>query len=176
MHETTPRTVPELPSGWRIRPIQPEDDAVMAVVIREVMTEFGAVGEGFSIEDPEVDGMSAAYAPATSAYFVVTFEDRVQGGAGIGPLEGADADVCELKKMYVRPLARGKGVGRALLSLCLEAARVRGFRRCYLETLTGMEGAQRLYEAAGFGTIDAPLGNTGHFGCNRWYTKEISDR
>jgi len=45
-----------------LRRIEPGDDPAMGAVIREVMTEFGAVGSGFSIEDPEVDAMSAAYA------------------------------------------------------------------------------------------------------------------
>ena len=43
-----------------IRPIAPTDDAAMAAIIRAVMPEFGASGDGFAINDPEVDWMSRA--------------------------------------------------------------------------------------------------------------------
>ena len=58
-------------SDYVIRPIAPGDDAAMASVIRTVMPEFGAVGSGFAISDPEVDWMSRAYSEPRCAYFVV---------------------------------------------------------------------------------------------------------
>ena len=156
-----------------IRPIAQTDDAAMAQVIRTVMPEFGAVGEGFAINDPEVDWMSRAYAGTRSAYFVVEHGGRVCGGGGIAPLEGGDADVCELRKMYFLPELRGLGAGTALMVECLDAARERGFARCYLETLHGMDAAMRLYERHGFSRIAAPMGATGHGGCNTFYLLEL---
>src|SRR5207342_3832387 len=47
--------------AWRIRPIEARDDANVAAIIRTVMPEFGATGDGFSINDPEVDWMQRAY-------------------------------------------------------------------------------------------------------------------
>lgn len=153
-----------------IRPIQPSDDAAMAMVIRRVMPEFGAVGCGFAINDPEVDWLSRAYAAARSAYFVVCDgAGTVLGGGGIAPLEGGDAATCELRKMYFLPQARGQGAGTALMGRCLIAARDLGFTQCYLETLAGMDAAIRLYERSGFVRIDAALGATGHGGCNTFY-------
>lgn len=156
-----------------IRPITPADDAAMAAVIRSVMTEYGASGEGFSIHDPEVDHMAEAYAGLRAAYFVVTDGPRVVGGGGIAHLDGGDADVCELKKMYFLPEARGAGMGRALLARCLDAARERGYTHCYLETMSSMPEARRLYERAGFAEIDAPMGATGHFACDAWYVQTL---
>ena len=158
---------------FRIRPIEARDDAAMAGIIRAVMPEFGAVGAGFAINDPEVDWMSRAYAQPRSAYFVVEVEGVVLGGGGVAPLEGGDADTCELRKMYFLPQARGLGAGSALMATCLEAARGFGFRRCYLETLCGMDAAMRLYERSGFARIPAPLGATGHGGCNTFYLREL---
>jgi N-acetylglutamate synthase-like GNAT family acetyltransferase len=152
-----------------IRPIRPEDDAAVAAIIRDVMASFGATGPGYSSSDAEVDAMSAAYDGARAACFVIEEDGRVVGCGAIGPLEGADAGTCELRKMYLLPAARGRGLGRQLLDRCLAAARGRGYRRCYLETLSAMDAAQALYAQAGFARLDAPLGSTGHSGCNRHY-------
>ena len=137
------------------------------------MPEFGATGSGFAISDPEVDWMSRAYAAPRHAYFVVERDGRVLGGAGVAPLAGGDADVCELRKMYFLPEARGSGAGAAMMARCLDAARASGFTRCYLETLTGMDAAMRLYERSGFRRIDTAMGATGHGGCNRFYLLDL---
>jgi putative acetyltransferase len=156
-----------------IRPIESRDNAAVARIIRMVMPEFGADGPGFAIHDTEVDAMFEAYARPRSAYFVVEREGQVIGGGGVAPLEGGDADVCELRKMYFLPEARGIGAGSAMMLRCLDAARAYGFRRCYLETLTGMDAAQALYRRHGFKTLCAPLGGTGHFSCDQFYIREI---
>jgi putative acetyltransferase len=161
------------PTGYTIRPIEPRDDAAIARIIRSVMPEFGACGSGFAINDPEVDWMHRAYAAPRSAYFVVEVDGDAVGGGGVAPLEGGDADTCELRKMYFLPRARGLGAGAAVMEASLEKARSFGFRRCYLETLTGMDAAMRLYERNGFRRIDAPLGATGHGGCDVWYLKDL---
>lgn len=158
----------------KLRPIQPKDDAAVAGVIRTVMPEFGASGPGFAIHDPEVNGMSAAYARPGRAYFVV--EDasgRVLGGAGIAPLDGGEPGVCELRKMYFLREARGRGVGEKLLRHCLEFARAAGYQLCYLETLKGMDQAQKLYRKVGFEPLCGPMGSTGHFGCDHWYALKL---
>jgi len=158
---------------FAIRPIEPRDDAAIAAVIRTVMPEFGAGGAGFAIHDAEVGSMSAAYARPRCAYLVVEVDGEVLGGGGIAPLEGGDADICELRKMYFRPALRGLGAGRALIERCLDAARAADFSRCYLETLTGMDAAQRLYAANGFEQIPDALGATGHFSCDRFYLRNL---
>jgi putative acetyltransferase len=75
--------------------------------------------------------------------------------------------------MYFLPALRGRGAGRAAITRCLDAARAFGFGRCYLETLTGMDAAQKLYLANGFRRIDGAMGATGHHGCNRFYLREL---
>jgi putative acetyltransferase len=166
-------------STFRIRPIEARDDAAIAAIIRSVMPEFGASGCGFAINDPEVDWMHRAYAEPRSAYFVIERNDAsghpvVEGGGGIAPLSGGDSSICELRKMYFLPSLRGLGAGAALMTRCLDAARECGFQRCYLETLTGMDAAMRLYERSGFRRIDAPMGATGHGGCNTFYLRELA--
>jgi GNAT superfamily N-acetyltransferase len=153
-----------------IRHIRPEDDVALSRIIREVMSEFEAVGEGFSVDDPEVSAMYDAYAGPRHAYFVAERNGAVAGGSGIGPLVAAGPEVCELRKMYLLADARGQGVGRRLLEACLEAARERDYRSCYLETMANMDMAKKLYESVGLRPLEAPMGDTGHFGCDRWYS------
>ena len=160
-------------SRFTIRTIKASDDAAMANVIRTVMPEFGAVGDGFAINDPEVDWLSKAYSEPRCAYFVVTVDDVVLGGGGVAPLLGGDGDTCELRKMYFLPSLRGLGAGSAMMRQCLAFAREAGYRQCYLETLTVMDQAQALYEHSGFKRIPAALGDTGHFACNRFYLLDL---
>lgn len=160
--------------NYQIRPISRTDDPRMAQIIRTVMPEFGADGPGFAIHDAEVDAMSTSYSAPRCAYFVVEVDGVVQGGGGIAPLGGADEATCELRKMYFMPAIRGIGAGHALMQRCLDFARSAGFARCYLETLTGMTGAQALYERVGFQRLPAALGATGHFGCNRFYALALT--
>lgn len=159
--------------AFQIRPITPDDNAAMAAIIRTVMPEFGADGPGFAIHDAEVDTMCEAYAVPGRSYFVVERDGRVIGGAGIAPLDGGDPDVCELRKMYFLREARGIGAGTAMMQRCLDAARAHGFARCYLETLTGMDQAQALYLRSGFKRLEAPMGGTGHFSCDRFFALDL---
>jgi len=156
-----------------IRPIHREDNAAAARIIRDVMTEYGAVGCHFSIADPEVDAMCEAYPPPKAAFYVVERSGRVLGCGGMGPLAGGPPGVCELRKMYFLPELRGAGAGTRLLGLILDAARRAGYDRCYLESLGTMTEARRLYLKHGFRAIDAPLGNTGHSGCNAWMVRDL---
>lgn len=152
-----------------VRAIEARDDAAIAAMIRIVMPEFGAVGDGFALSDPEVDWMSRAYSAPRSAYFVVELDGQVAGGAGVAPLEGGDADTCELRKMYFLQELRGRGVGTDVMRVCLDAARNFGFKRCYLETLRGMDAAMALYTRSGFVRIEERMGATGHGGCDCFY-------
>jgi len=156
-----------------LRPIEPRDDAAVAAIIRSVMPAFGADGPGFAIHDAEVGAMCAAYRQPGCAYFVWEEGGAVIGGAGVAPLAGGDGRTCELRKMYFLPEARGRGLGEALLRQCLTTARLLGYGRVYLETLTGMDAAQRLYVRLGFLPLPGPEGTTGHHGCNRFYALDL---
>jgi putative acetyltransferase len=155
------------------RSIQASDNAQMAAIIRQVMTEYGAVGPGFSINDPEVDAIADNYQEPTSVYWVVAEGDKVLGGGGIGPLAGGDTTVCELKKMYFLPELRGKGLGVKILQILLDEARRLGYKICYLETLNRMNEAAGLYQKMGFQRIPKPMGNTGHNSCDSFYALDL---
>jgi putative acetyltransferase len=117
--------------------------------------------------------MCEAYPAPEAAFYVVERDGRVLGCGGMGPLTGGPPGVCELRKMYFLPELRGAGLGSRLLLLILDAARAAGYDRCYLESLGSMREARRLYLRHGFEVIDAPLGNTGHSGCNSWMVRDL---
>jgi putative acetyltransferase len=163
-------------SAYAVRPISTRDKAGAANLIRTVMPEFGAKGPGFAILDPEVDDMHAAYRGKRFGYWVVTNEgDAVVGGGGFAPLIGGDDDTCELRKMYFLPELRGLGMGQEMLERCMEGARKAGFAKMYLETLGNMTQARALYERNGFERLSGPMGTTGHFGCNAFYARHLTD-
>ena len=151
-----------------------EDNPAVSQVIRTVMTEFNCVGEGYSINDPEVDDMFSAYSQARAGFFVLNDEEEhIAGVGGYAPLAGGDGTTCELRKMYLLPAARGQGAGRRLLEHCLQAAAADGYSRMYLETVAGMTDAAALYARNGFMTLSAPLGHTGHCSCDRYMVREL---
>lgn len=159
--------------GLQIRLIEPGDNGAVAGIIRLVMTEFNAVGCGYSISDAEVDDMFTAYSTGNSAFYVVTLNDKLLGCGGFGRLKGAGPETCELRKMYFKSELRGLGVGTKLLQICLQEARNMGYQRCYLETMGGMKQAQRLYGKHGFKVLDQPMGDTGHSSCETWMARDL---
>ncbi|MCB9316867.1 MAG: GNAT family N-acetyltransferase [Lewinellaceae bacterium] len=149
-------------STLRLRPIRPEDNARVAHIIRTVMTEYGAVGEGYSIQDPEVDAMFEAYDHPRAYFLVLEKPDgEIVGCGGIAPLRGGDPDTCELKKMYFFPDARGQGMGRKLVSVLEAEARARNFRYMYLETIQAMQEANLAWQTPGIRSTIRPQVATG---------------
>ena len=160
-------------TSHQIRLIRPEDNPAVARIIRKVMTEFGAVGCGFPIEDTEVDAMFEAYPAPGCAFFVIENEGRLLGCGGVGPLAGGKPGMSELRKMYFLDELRGSGLGTRLLEMILDAARDAGYSSCYLETMDNMSRARKLYLNYGFRPIENPLGNTGHGSCNRFMVRDL---
>ena len=153
--------------GLTIRSLQPEDEAAIAQVIRDVSAEHGlTAAKGYGVADPGLDHLYPLYQGAGRAYWVITDpQGKILGGGGIAPLQGAKESVCELQKMYFLPQLRGKGLGRRLIHQALAFARESGYRSCYLETTAVLDRATHLYQQLGFYHLTSPLGNTGHCGC-----------
>ncbi|MGL5471451.1 MAG: bifunctional helix-turn-helix transcriptional regulator/GNAT family N-acetyltransferase [Shewanella sp.] len=152
-------------SGCIIRVASATDDAAIAQVIRDVSAEYGLTADkGYSVADPTLDCLSQIYSQVGAQYWVVEYEGRVVGGAGIAPLAN-NAGICELQKMYFIPEIRGKGLAKRLALLALDFARQTGYQSCYLETTAILKEALKLYEHLGFYPLSAPLGNTGHDAC-----------
>ena len=148
-----------------IRPIEKKDNPEIAKVIRSVLVDYGVPKVGTAYADAALDCMLETYKNDKAAYFVVEENNEVIGGGGIAQLDNYDGNVCELQKMYFLPIARGRGLGTQMIDLCLKEAKKLGYEKCYLETMSYMEAAQKLYKRYGFEYLDGPLGDTGHYSC-----------
>lgn len=156
-----------------IRKIQLKDNAVLASIVRASLAEFGANKPGTVFFDDTTDHLYEMFQQPGSTYFVAEENGQVLGGAGIYPSEGLPAQTCELVKMYLRPEARGKGLGKLLINRCLEFAKGYGYLQVYIETMPELRKAVSIYEKFGFEYLNGPLGNTGHFGCDVWMLKKM---
>lgn len=156
-----------------IRPIQPADNPDLALIVRNTLSEFGAANPGTVYFDPTTDALFELFQAQRAAYFVAEADGKILGGGGIYPTEGLPEDTCELVKMYLLPEARGIGLGRALIEKCLEVAKENGFQQVYLETLDELHLALKIYAKFGFQYLNAPMGNSKHFGCGLWMLKKL---
>ncbi len=156
-----------------IRPILKKDNPHIAKVIRKVLIDFGVPKVGTAYEDVTLDSLYEVYQKPQSIYFIIELNGKVLGGGGVSQLDNCDENICELQKMYFLKEARGLGLGSQMINKCLQKAKGFMFDKCYLETMTYMNAAQKLYLKNGFNYIDGPLGNTGHYSCPVHMIKEL---
>ncbi|HZG23144.1 MAG TPA: GNAT family N-acetyltransferase [Chitinophagaceae bacterium] len=156
-----------------IRQILPSDDPVLAIIIRETLTEFGLNKPGTVYSDETTDHLFELFKRDRAVYYVATKNNEVLGGAGIFPSTGLPEHVCELVKMYLIKSARGMGLGKKLVNKCFDFAKRNNYSTIYIETMPELMDAIAMYRKFGFEDLHAPLGNTGHYGCEVWMKKEI---
>ena len=95
----------------------------------------------------ELDSLPGAYGPPTGALLLAREKEQVIGCVGLRAIEPG---VCEMKRLYLRSEARGKGLGMALCQAVIERARSLGYNRMKLDTVSKLEKAIELYRSLGF--------------------------
>ncbi len=160
-------------SNINIRLIEPSDNKKLAIIIRNALTEFNANRPGTVYFDESTDHLYELFKTGNGIYKVALMNEEIVGGGGIFPTAGLDADTCELVKMYLAPMARGKGLGKILMQECLNTALEAGYKKVYLETMPELVIAVPMYEKFGFNYLKGPIGNSGHNGCDIWMLKVL---
>jgi ribosomal protein S18 acetylase RimI-like enzyme len=123
--------------------------------VRELFLEYaGSLSfshcfEGF---DEEVSALPGVYAPPGGA---IALAESAGRALGVVALRHLTDSVCEMKRLYVRPEARGAGIGRGLAEAIMTAARQAGYRTVRLNTHDMMSSAIALYRDLGFVEIQA---------------------
>ena len=124
---------------------------------REIFREYAAgldVDLCFQNFDAELASLPGAYDGPRGALLLASVDGEIAGCCALRPLDTVDyPNACEMKRLYVRPAFRGRGLGRHLAEAILDAARVSGYHSVLLDTLTDMEAARLLYEDLGFKPI-----------------------
>lgn len=156
-----------------IRPFRREDNDEIVSIVKAVMTEFEADPKTTVLGDPRLLTMYDNYGEEGAAYFIAEMNGEIAGGAGIKKLDGGDGSICELQRMFLLPPARGKGIGKELMIKCIDKARKKGYKTIYLESLSQMHNAVKLYTSFGFERVPRALGDTGHGGCNVFMVLDI---
>ena len=98
----------------------------------------------------ELAGLPGDYAAPQGCLLLAWEGDQVAGCVALRKIEG---EICEMKRLYVRPVFRNRGVGKCLARTIIAEARDRGYVRMRLDTVPAMKEAQDLYESLGFKRI-----------------------
>lgn len=167
-------------NGYEI--VQVDHEPALIEASRAIFREYAASIEhvaGCSLQyqrfEDELAGLPGRYAPPGGRIFLARERGSgtVVGCVALRALPEVGEGVCELKRMYVVPSARGRGLGAALVDSVVKAARGIGYRTMKLDTSSTMAEAQRLYERKGF----VPCGayNADPEPGTRWYERGLGD-
>lgn len=146
----------------------PVDDPTAATLLDEYFTSrelgFTTHPGGYRIVHPD----PALFTPPAGVFLIARADDDAP--VGCGGIRMLDADRAEVKHLWVRPEARGTGLGRALLTELEDRARAFGARRVVLDTNESLEAAQRMYRTGGYADIPPYNDNPN---ATHWFAKDL---
>ncbi|MCJ8154404.1 GNAT family N-acetyltransferase [Chryseobacterium sp. SSA4.19] len=158
-----------------IRKVEISDNEALARLIRDTFIEHQAPKEGTVYSDPTTANLYGLFRKEGSVLWVGEVGGIIAGCCGIYPTEGLPAHFAELVKFYLLPIARGKGLGKALMDQSIISAKEMGYQNLYLESLPEFSKAVNMYKKMGFELLERPLGNSGHSSCTLWMVRSLDD-
>ncbi len=129
-----------------LRDYSPGDEKSVFRIVEEVLAEYGLCADPEET-DADLRDVQAAYLSGGGAFKVIECDGRIAGSYGLYPTSNSS---CELRKMYLLPEYRGRGLGNKMMEDAFYVARVRGFSEMTLETNSVLEEALNLYKKYGF--------------------------
>jgi GNAT superfamily N-acetyltransferase len=130
-----------------LRPATAADGPSVRAVVFSVLDEYGLRPDSAGT-DADLENVASSYFARGGCFLVaVSSTGAIVGCGGLYPLDSRDA---EIRKMYLVPGVRGRGLGRTLLKALIGAARERGFERVIVETASVLKEAISLYRGSGF--------------------------
>lgn len=133
-----------------IREVRPADRDAVVQLVRDVLTEFGFAFQVGGVER-DLAEMGGRYGGDRAGFWVADDGGTVVGTVAIRPKDGT---TCELKRLYLRPVRRGSGLGQALYAHAEAFARSAGYTRIWLDSSRRFARAHRLYERNGFRLVE----------------------
>jgi len=133
----------------------PDDRETVAALFREYVS---ALAEDISFQnvDEELTTLPGKYARPGGVVLIAWDGEEAAGAIAYRMVEPG---VAEMKRLYVRPAFRGRGLGRELAEELIAEARARGYRTMLLDTLASMQSARALYRDLGFVPVEAYYDN-----------------
>ena len=126
---------------------QSHDDLLAARQLFMEYADWLGVDLCFQGFQQELDGLPGDYAPPDGQLLLAIEDDQAVGCVAMRKLGDG---ICEMKRLYVRPGHRGKGLGRKLAEAIIQEARGTGYQKMRLDSLTSLKEAAGLYRSLGF--------------------------
>jgi GNAT superfamily N-acetyltransferase len=150
-------------ASFQIAPARSAADLAAVAQLFGSYAAFLGIDLGFQDFATEVDGLPGKYAPPAGVLLLARgVHGEALGCVGLRPI--LPAGCCEMKRLYVAPGGRGRGLGRALAEAVIAEAERIGYREMRLDTLPTLTEAIALYQRLGFAPIapyyDTPLAGT----------------
>ena len=137
--------------NFQIRNADNRDIIAIKAIIFSVLREYSLVPSETG-KDKDLEDIESSYIYGNGYFGVVidTDANTMVGTIGLYPM---DSNTCELRKMYLLPHARGRGLGSFLLTTAIQIAKEKGYKTIVLETVSPLVEAISLYRKFGFTEI-----------------------
>lgn len=130
------------------------DLALIKLMFRQYfrwITEDNGINLSYQGVESEIADLPGEFSPPEGCLLIAEMDDNLVGGVALRPFEPG---ICEMKRLFVKPEYRSKGVGKALANEIISEAKKKGYKKMLLDTGDFMVAAQKLYSSLGFRIVD----------------------